>query len=261
MTVSNIVNPLMNYLDRFLIGAVVSMAAVAYYSTPYDVITKFAIIPGAFMGVVFPAFSSAFVQDRASVFRIFDRSLIALFVILFPVTLLFVTFSGEGLNLWLGSEFSENGSLVLKLLTIGMFVNSFAYVPFGLLQGAGRPDITAKLHLAEFPFYLLGLWWLLGAYGIVGAAIAWVVRMTVDALLLFLMAHRLASVPSPFTPRPVLIAGMTLFVLFIGSLISGLIIKCLFLLTVISVFVVSIFFFFISKEERTFIFGRLKAYL
>lgn len=34
MTISNIVSPLMGYLDRFLIGALVTTAAVAYYVTP-----------------------------------------------------------------------------------------------------------------------------------------------------------------------------------------------------------------------------------
>ena len=33
MTISNIIGPLMVYFDRFLIGALVSMAAVAYYTT------------------------------------------------------------------------------------------------------------------------------------------------------------------------------------------------------------------------------------
>jgi len=40
MTVTNIVGPLMVYMDRFIIGAVVSMTAVAYYATPYEVVTK-----------------------------------------------------------------------------------------------------------------------------------------------------------------------------------------------------------------------------
>ena len=44
MTVSNIVSPLMNSADRFLIGAILSMTAVAYYVTPYEVVTKLWII-------------------------------------------------------------------------------------------------------------------------------------------------------------------------------------------------------------------------
>lgn len=46
MTVSNVVSPLMVTIDRFFIGAMVSMAAVAYYATPYELITKFLFLPG-----------------------------------------------------------------------------------------------------------------------------------------------------------------------------------------------------------------------
>ena len=44
MTVTNIVGPLMVYMDRFIIGATLSMAAVAFYATPYEVVTKLWVI-------------------------------------------------------------------------------------------------------------------------------------------------------------------------------------------------------------------------
>src|SRR6266478_6316543 len=59
MTVSNIVSPLMVTLDRFLIGAMVSMTAVAYYATPYEIATKFWFVPGVVLSVMFPAFSAS----------------------------------------------------------------------------------------------------------------------------------------------------------------------------------------------------------
>src|SRR6266851_3323019 len=54
MTVSNIVSPLMGYLDRLVIGAVISVSAVAYYVTPNEMVTKLWQIPGALVGVLFP---------------------------------------------------------------------------------------------------------------------------------------------------------------------------------------------------------------
>ena len=38
MTVSNVVSPLMSSLDRFVVGAVLSMTAVAYYATAYEAV-------------------------------------------------------------------------------------------------------------------------------------------------------------------------------------------------------------------------------
>lgn len=250
MTVTNIVGPLMVYMDRFFIGAMITMTAVTYYSTPYEVVTKLLIIPGALMGVLFPAFSTALVQNRVHAARLYGRSVIYVFLIVFPVVLIFVTFAREGLSLWLGSEFSENSSLVMQLLVVGVFFNSLAHVPLGLVQGAGRPDLTAKLHLMELPFYLLLLWWLLDVYGIVGVAIAWLVRVAVDALILFIMAHRILPSVLWFTTRPMSIVSISLLMLVLGAIIPGLAMKALFLLFVLVLFAMVAWFVILKTGER-----------
>ena len=259
MTVTNIVGPLMVYMDRFFIGAMVSMSAVAYYATPYEVVTKLLIIPGALMGVLFPAFATALVQDKVHAARLYGRSVTYIFLSLFPVVLIVITFAREGLTLWLGSEFAGDSSLVLQLLAIGVFINSLAHVPLGLVQGAGRPDLTAKLHLIELPFYLLLLWWLLGTYGIVGVAIAWVVRVAVDALFLFIMAHSLLPSTSQFTLRSVLITSVSLFVLALGAIIPELAMKGVFLFAVLLIFMVGAWFVVLNTDERSMIRNLLKA--
>jgi O-antigen/teichoic acid export membrane protein len=102
MTVTNIIGPLMVYLDRFLIGALASMTAVAYYTIPYEVVTKIGIIPAALVGVLFPAFSSSFVYNRRYTARLFSRGVRFIFLGMFPVTLFIVTFANEGIDFWLG---------------------------------------------------------------------------------------------------------------------------------------------------------------
>ena len=259
MTVTNIVGPLMVYMDRFLIGAVVSMTAVAYYATPYEVVTKLWIVPGALMGVMFPAFAAALVQDHAPAARLFKRTVNYIFLSLFPVALIIVSFSHEGLTLWLGSEFANNSTIVMQLLTVGVLLNSFAFVPFGLIQSAGRPDLTAKLHLIELPFYLLLLWWIVGTYGIVGAAIAWVVRVVIDTLALFVMAHVLLPSVSPFSLRRLLFVCLVLCVLSLAAMIPGLALKGAFLLLIILLFVTVSWFIIFDKDEKNMIVRRLRA--
>ena len=51
---------------------------------------------------------------------------------------------------------------------------------FAVVQGAGRPDLTAKFHLVELPIYLIALTVLVRHYGIEGAAIAWTLRVALD---------------------------------------------------------------------------------
>ena len=177
MTVSNIISPLMVYFDRFLVGAILSMEAVAYYATPYEVLTRLRIIPSALVGVLFPAFSTTLMQDRTRTTRLFGQGINYIFLLLFLPILFIVTMASESLKLWLGMDFAQHSTLVVQMLAIGMFVNSLAQLPFALIQGTGRPDITAKLHFVELPFYLSGVWWLTVRYGIKGTAIAWVLRV------------------------------------------------------------------------------------
>jgi O-antigen/teichoic acid export membrane protein len=191
MTISNIISPIMVNLGRFLIGALISVAAVSYYATPFDVVTKILIIPSAFVAVLFPAFSSAFQQDPYRTAQLFFRGIKYTFLLLFPITIFIVIFAKELLLIWLGIEFAENSYVVMQLLVVGVLMNGIASVPFALIQGVGRPDITGKLHLLELPIYLITAWWLVSAYGIKGAAACWLLRVGIDALALFAISSRL----------------------------------------------------------------------
>jgi O-antigen/teichoic acid export membrane protein len=190
MTVSNVVSPLMTYLDRFLIGAILSVGAVAYYVTPFEMATKLLLIPSALAGVLFPAFSGALVGDRASAGALYRRSLAVVVFILLPLSLAMAAFGRLGLKLWLGPVFANNTCHVLPILSLGVFVNGLAGVPFALIQAAARPDLTARLHLVEAPVFLAACWYLTKRFGIDGAALAWATRALVDAVALLLLARQ-----------------------------------------------------------------------
>lgn len=259
MTVSNIVGPLMVYLDRFLIGSILSVAAVAYYATPYELATKLWIIPGALVGVLFPAFAASLVQDSERTALLFGRGINYVLLALFIPTLLMVTLAHEGLQIWLGIEFAQNSTSVLQWLVVGVFINSLAQVPFALVQAAGKPDWTAKLHCAELLLYLPVLWWLIERHGIEGAAIAWVMRVLVDTVLLFEMARQLLPASAPYLRRTGLSVGAALVVVVAGGMISALLMKCLLLILV--AFVLSAWLIILAPEKGVPIRKRLKAIL
>src|SRR5437763_15666283 len=107
MPIRNLVGPLMVTLDRFVIAALVSVAAVAYYATPFDMITKLWLVPAALLAVVFPAFSMTFVQDRARTEVLYDRSVKFLLFCLFPMIVSVIVLASDGLSVWVGRYFAE----------------------------------------------------------------------------------------------------------------------------------------------------------
>ncbi len=200
LTVSSLVMPFMAHIDRFIIGARVSAASVAYYGTASEIVIRLLVFPRAWVSVLFPSFSASAArgaaasldggtQDTAS---LFSRGLRYLPGILFPAALLVVALAPEGLYIWLGEEYAAHSSAVMRWLAAGVFLNGLSYVPFAFLQGLGRPDLPACLHLAELVVFVLALPVCIAWQGIVGAAMAWVLRAGVDLLALLWLAARQA---------------------------------------------------------------------
>jgi O-antigen/teichoic acid export membrane protein len=109
----------------------------------------------------------------------------------------------------------------MQWLAIGIFVNAVAQAPFAVVQGIGRPDITAKLHLAELPLYLAGMWWLAHRFGIAGVAVAWTARAALDAGGLLFAAHRFVPEPEGRLQRTLLGAAGALGALLAATLVQG----------------------------------------
>jgi O-antigen/teichoic acid export membrane protein len=191
MSVSNIIGPIMVYFDRFFIGIWLSLAAVSYYVSPYEVVTKVLLIAGAVVRVLFPAFSATIDADPQCAYLLYSRGMRTLFFLLFPATLAIIVFAEPGLRLWLGDEFARQGAPVAQWLALGCLANSFAQVAFALVQAGGHPDLTAKMHLVEVPVYLAALWFFINRWGIAGAAFVWALRMFSETFVLFHWAKKI----------------------------------------------------------------------
>jgi O-antigen/teichoic acid export membrane protein len=235
LTASNIISPIMVYLDRFLIGSLISISAVAYYTTPSELVTKLWVIPSALAGVLFPAFSETLAvnnQDRAT--SLYENGVGSTFVILFPFILVTIVLAPEGLRFWLGADFARHSAVILQILAIGVFANSLANMPYALLQASGRPDLTAKLHLVELPCYACLLYLAIRMRGIEGAAAAWTFRLCAEAAILFIFCRSI--VKRPLAPRLTVTIVVGTAALLTAYIVQGIHFKILFLVVVLSAF-------------------------
>jgi O-antigen/teichoic acid export membrane protein len=256
MTVSNMVSPLMTHVDRFLIGALISMAAVAYYVTPYEIATKLWLVPTSILGVLFPAFAATFVQNRTRTVALFDRAIRAIFLIMFPAALVIVTLAHEIMDLWLGRAFAANSAGVLQWLVVGVFINCLGYAPFALLQGIGRPDITGKLHLMELPLYVGAIWGFSRVFGLEGVAMAWVLRVSIDTLVLFLVTERKLPTEGRIVRRMGWMAALALLAFGMAALQPGIGAKLAFLGITLSLFGLAAWHRVLAPDERAFVHRR-----
>lgn len=192
MTVSNVVSPLMTNLDRVLIGTQVSMTAVAHYVTPYEMATRVLVGASSISSAAYPEFVRLAADETpvAARRRHFLRTSALTFLAAFIPAAIVFAFAHQILSAWISAEFADASYEILRVLLIGVAINGASYIPFALVQGSGRPDITAKFHLVELCLYLPALFGLLSVFGVIGAAFAWVGRVTLDAAMLFGYALR-----------------------------------------------------------------------
>lgn len=191
VTVTNIVGPILVYLDRLLIGSLLTVSALAYYTAPYEAVTRLWVIPASLTMTVFPAFSTLMGRrDEKMLSSLLSRSVKYVLLSTGPIAVVIWLFAGEMLNIWLGADFARESTAAMQILAFGVLITSLGQTSFAFLQGVGRPDLPAKLHLIQLPIYIAVAWVLVGSFGIVGAAGAWTLRVALDALLLFWATFR-----------------------------------------------------------------------
>jgi len=257
ITVANIFVPFMFYSDRFLIGALISAAAITYYVTPYEVITKLMLIPDALSGVLFPVFSASFLSKPDIAKKIFLRGAKFIFLILYPIVFLVTTFSFEGIEFWLGEKFAQTSSFILQLLAVGVMMNCISLIPTNFFQGIGKPKIPTIIILIELPFYLSGMWFAIDYAGINGAAMAFMIAATMNVLILYITLYKLYSIRFNSTTKELSIIPLIIF-LAVTFLLSDVYLKIIVALCFFIVYPIITWKFFISTEEKLFIVSKLR---
>ena len=139
------------------------------------------------MNALFPALAEGRAQPGATT-RLLALAIRAVIALVLPVVLVAAVFAHFLLGVWLNAQFADAATPVLQLLLLGIFLNSAAHLPYALLQAHGRSDLTAKLHLLELPVFAVLLVAGVHRYGITGAALAWTLRVALDAALLYFTA-------------------------------------------------------------------------
>jgi O-antigen/teichoic acid export membrane protein len=191
VTVSQLVSPLLVYLDRATIAAFVSLGAVTLYTVPFEAMTRLRIIPAALVGTLYPAFSERASEEQGrQLQRLYERSVSYLLLLLVPGSLYLFVLGTDLFGIWMGPSFARQTATVVPILALGVLANALAPVPDSLLQALGRPDITGKFHLLELPLHLALCALLIPRWGITGAAWASTFRLVLDSTLLFWAAGK-----------------------------------------------------------------------
>lgn len=181
VTVTSVVGPMMVILDRFVIGATLGAKAVTYYTVPFQLAERTAVLSGALSAAIFPRLAAASpTQSR----QLSSTAIHSLTVVMTPLVVLAVLMIEPFLQWWLDPDFAARVGVTAQLLVLGFWINAIAGLPYAQLQATGRPDLVAKCHLAELLPYFALLYVGMRFGGLPGAALVFGLRAFVDFILL-----------------------------------------------------------------------------
>ena len=223
-TVSNVVSPLMNTVDRVGLGALVPVALLAPYAIATELATKSWLLTASVVPVYYPHFARALPQTPSDAIDCLLQGCRQLTALSLPALVIMVALAEPALAWWIGPPLSGEAARALQWLAIGLASNlATAQLQLALVQAAGRPAYAAWGHLFELPLFVAGLWWAVPRYGAEGAAVVWSLRMAADSAWLLVMAER--AVPEARAVRSAVVTmaagGTGLLLLVLGLARTG----------------------------------------
>jgi O-antigen/teichoic acid export membrane protein len=198
VTVSNVVGPLIVYVDRFVIGVALAASSVAVYAVPFDMVSRLPVLVAALCSVLLPELarlsSLAAATDPNALrqaHQLVRRSSIFSALVVAALAALGVLAAPWTLTLWLGADFAQQSTTLTQILLVAFGVNAVAQIPFTALQAMGRVRAVALLHCAELIPYAVLVFFAISWLGLVGAAWAWLLRSVVDyGVLAWMWRHQ-----------------------------------------------------------------------
>jgi len=184
VAVSTALGPALASFDRFVVGSVVGVTGLGYYTGAAEAANRFLLIPATAFSAMLPALSAADAHEgRDRVLLVTRAARRQLEALLFPLCLALFVFAPSILRVWLGPVFGEVAGGALRILSIGVFLTGLGHLPMALLYGSARPDLPAKINLFQVAVHIPLTIVLVRAFGITGAATAWTIRCSEDLIL------------------------------------------------------------------------------
>lgn len=186
LVISSVAGILLANGEKGILGYTLTSADLGHYSIAFTLASFVTMFAGSVVQSILPAFSRLSAADEKDHLKIlFTRMLRITAMISAPSIIVISILGGPFLRVWVGAEIARASSLPFYLLIFGLAINILAYYPLSILLAYGKSSLIAKIYWGEIGPYLILAYILTSYFGVSGAAIAWSIRVIVDALLLF----------------------------------------------------------------------------
>jgi O-antigen/teichoic acid export membrane protein len=193
--------------DKFILAWQVGAAAASIYIIGSNLVSRFLLLPQSLSTVLVPNFAS---RSTAEQIELEKRSLRMLAYLAAPICIGILLFLPTFLRIWLGQQVGSQVAVPAGILLCGLWFNACSHVMHARLQGRGRPELIAKVTLAQLlPFWAL-VYIAVIEGGIVGASLAFTLRAALETFIFLAVSRNFVQLVGQITGPAFLVATATL---------------------------------------------------
>lgn len=180
IVISNVIGgAVIHYGDRALLLRLFPFARVAFYNVPLEFLGRFQILVNNAVTAAFPGMSR-YAGDAALFERTYLVVITAAGALVGPMLLGLSLFTPTGLDLWLGAEFRDQSTAIVRLLLAGLMCWTLNSGAVSVLNARGFARAIALMHVFEVPLYFAAIYLGATSFGLAGVAAVWSARHLVE---------------------------------------------------------------------------------
>jgi O-antigen/teichoic acid export membrane protein len=197
--IAGVAATLLANMEKLILAKLVSVAALAHYSVAFALAGMLTIFSIALRQSLLPAFAQLSHPEKLPEFQsLVERGVRMILVLVLPGIIFLCVVARPFFTLWAGEEFGRESTLPFYILAVGLFFSFVSYVPHCTIVARGRTDIFAGLYWIELFSYAIVASVLIYAFGILGAAIAWTLRVIADSVVVMILAKKITEISFGF---------------------------------------------------------------
>lgn len=185
-------------LDRLLISKMLTLEDLGHYNLAYTASSAISFIVGAVSSAVLPSLAAAHgkgSQDELA--GRYDRADRMMLCLVGPAAFALMFYGEPILSLWINPQAAHGASPPLAWLAAGFWCSAAIANVYNVAVASGMPGRHLRVNVVSVLPYALALYLLIGSFGIVGAASAWLILNVVyGCLLVAPIHHQLLGVSS-----------------------------------------------------------------
>jgi len=180
-----------NHADRLVLGSLVSMTELTYYTVPSTLVNRLLGLTFRIASVFYPLASKMdALGDHEQLERLYLSATRYLNYINTFFVLVLSLFAYQILSWWLGDEFARSGRWIMVTMSLAMLFDSFTNLPSLLSDALGYPRITGMFTITRAAVALGLTIVLTKKLGIFGAALSHLIAFSLSSVLFLFFAHR-----------------------------------------------------------------------